>query len=257
MTDPLLDLHHKVALITGASGGLGGEIASCLSAAGAAVALAYHLNRSAAETLAETIEGSGGRAGVYGADITDPEAVAGLVKAIKTDFGGIDILVNNAGTFPVSALMETTVEDWDGVIASNLRATFLCTQATARLMIEKGQGGAIINIASIAASRPMDGLSHYSAAKAGVVALTRSSAAELGQHGIRVNAVSPGLIRRDGLEDDWPEGVAGWKAAAPLGRLGEAHDIANACLYLASGMAAWITGINLVVDGGNSAANAF
>jgi NAD(P)-dependent dehydrogenase (short-subunit alcohol dehydrogenase family) len=117
-------------------------------------------------------------------------------------------------------------------------------------MIEAGEGGSIVNISSIEGEVPMPGHAHYNAAKAGVAMHTRTAAAELGGHGIRVNAVAPGLIRREGLEDDWPEGVASWRSGCPLGRLGEPDDVADACLFLASAASRWITGTTIRVDGG-------
>lgn len=251
----LFDLSGKVAVVTGAGGGLGAAIARTLAEAGASVAVVYHTNQDGADGVVSDIEAKGGKALSIQADVTDPEAVEKLFNVVTSDLGPIGILANNAGTYPVTGLLDMSVEDWDGMIASNLRSTFLCTQAAAKRM--QNQGGAIVNIASIAATSSFDGHSHYSAAKAGVVAFTRASANELGGQNIRVNAVSPGLIHREGLEDDWPEGVARWRAKAPLVELGQADDIANACLYLASPASRWVSGINLVVDGGMSAAMLF
>jgi NAD(P)-dependent dehydrogenase (short-subunit alcohol dehydrogenase family) len=136
------------------------------------------------------------------------------------------------------------------VVDASLKSVFLCTQAAARLMVERGIQGAIVNIASIEAESPEPDHSHYDAAKAGVLMHTRSAAFELAPHGIRVNAVSPGLIWQPGIEESWPEGVARWQAAAPLQRMGFSEDVADACLFLASPAARWITGVNLRVDGG-------
>jgi NAD(P)-dependent dehydrogenase (short-subunit alcohol dehydrogenase family) len=141
-------------------------------------------------------------------------------------------------------------EEWDLVINSNLRSTFLCTQAAAKQMIAQGSGGAIVNIASIEGENPAPMHSHYSAAKGGVLIYTVAAAQELGAHAIRVNAVVPGLIWREGIEQAWPEGVARWQKAAPLKRLGLPSDVADACLFLTSQAARWITGASLRVDGG-------
>jgi NAD(P)-dependent dehydrogenase (short-subunit alcohol dehydrogenase family) len=165
-------------------------------------------------------------------------------------FGRVDVLVNNAGTYPLASVLEMTEDEWDAMIDSNLRSVFLGTQATARQMVKQGGGGAIVNIASIEAENPAPSHSHYNAAKAGVVMHTRAAAQELGRHGIRVSAVSPGLIWREGLDKDWPDGVQRYQKAVPLGRLGRDDDVADACLFLASPAARWITGANLVVDGG-------
>jgi NAD(P)-dependent dehydrogenase (short-subunit alcohol dehydrogenase family) len=143
-----------------------------------------------------------------------------------------------------------TTEEWDRVIDNNMRTTFLCTQAAAQQMIAQGHGGAIINIASIEGESPAPMHSHYNAAKGGILMHTAAAAQELGSHTIRVNAVSPGLIWRPGLDEDWPDGVSRYQKSAPLGRLGLPSDVADACLFLASPAARWITGINLRVDGG-------
>jgi len=245
----MFDLSSKAVVVTGGSGGIGRGIALRLAEAGAAVVVGYRTGRAAADSLVAEIEGDGGRARAVAADVTESVGADGLVAACVESFGGIDVLVNNAGAYPMASLLEMTEEAWDEMIAVNLRSTFLCTQAAARRMIDRG-GGSIINIASIEAENPAPMHAHYCAAKAGVVMLTEASAGEFGSHGIRVNTVSPGLIWREGIEEAWADGVERWKVAAPLGRLGTPADIANACLFLASDAAAWITGANLRVDGG-------
>jgi len=139
------------------------------------------------------------------------------------------------------------------VLDANLKSVHLCTQVAAARMIERGEGGAIVNIASIEGSDPASGHSHYATSKAGLLMLTRASALEYGRAGIRCNAISPGLIDRDGLAERWPEGVERWLDKAPLGRLGTAEDVAAAVLFLLGPDASWISGANLVVDGGMSA----
>lgn len=246
----LLDLSSKVALVTGAGSGIGRAIALRFAEAGAAVVVHYHSSAGGAEETVGRIENAGGHAVSLAADLIQSDAVAALAGRTIEHFGRLDILVNNAGVYPLDPLIDMRAEAWDTVIDANLRSVFLATQAAARRMIEQGQGGAMVNIATIEAENPAPLHSHYNAAKAGVVMLTRSAASELGPHGIRVNAVSPGLIWRPGIEEQWPDGVERWGRAAPLERLGRPEDVADACLFLASPAARWITGANLLVDGG-------
>jgi NAD(P)-dependent dehydrogenase (short-subunit alcohol dehydrogenase family) len=239
-----------VALVTGAGRGIGAAIARRLADAGAAVAVHYRSSADGAARVVESIAGSGGQAMKVMADVTRAAEVRELLAAVRGALGRLDILVNNAGAYPLSLLTEMSEAEWDAVIDANLKSVFLCTRAAARIMIEQGDGGAIVNIASIEGESPAPMHSHYTSAKAATLMHTRSSALELGQHGIRVNAVSPGLIWRRGLEEDWPEGVERWRATAPLGRLGMPEDVADACLFLVSPGASWITGAALTVDGG-------
>ncbi|HEY7833786.1 MAG TPA: SDR family NAD(P)-dependent oxidoreductase [Ktedonobacterales bacterium] len=246
----LLDLSGRVALVTGSGSGLGRGIAARFAEAGATVAVHYHTSAAGAEALVARIAAAGGRAVALQADLTRADEVARLVAAVGERCGRLDILVNNAGSYPAVGALEMTPEQWDDVIAANLRGTFLTAQAAARRMVAQGTGGAIVNITSIEAENPAPGHSHYNAAKAGVLQLTRALAAELGAHAIRVNAVAPGLIWAEGIEADWPDGVARWQRTAPLARLGRPEDVADACLFLASPAARWITGASLTVDGG-------
>ncbi len=245
------DFSQTTVVVTGAGAGLGRAIALRFAAAGSSVVVHCNRNRAGADETAAQIHDAGGAALVVQADLTSDDGAEALIAAAVERFGRVDVLVNNAGVYPVTPLMELTATEWRSVVAANLDSAFACTQAAARRMMAQGRG-AIVNIASIEGSTPARGHSHYNAAKAGVIMLTRSSALELGPSGIRVNCVSPGLIGREGLEDAWPEGVASWKQAAPLGRTGPPHEVADACLFLASSSAAWITGANLVVDGGAS-----
>jgi NAD(P)-dependent dehydrogenase (short-subunit alcohol dehydrogenase family) len=192
-----------------------------------------------------------------GADLRKADEVESLFRDTERELGPIDVLVNNAGSYPLHPLVDASAEDWKAVVETNLLSVHLATQAAARRMIASGTAGAIVNVASIEGLQPAPGHSHYVAAKSGVLAYTRSAALELGPHGIRVNAVSPGLVWREGIEEAWPEGVASFRARAPLGRLGRPEEVAEACLFLSSSRASFITGANLVVDGGVLAAPAF
>jgi NAD(P)-dependent dehydrogenase (short-subunit alcohol dehydrogenase family) len=253
----LLDFRGKVALVTGAGGGLGHGIAARFAEAGAAVVVHYRHRADEAAALVLKIASGGGRAIAAAGDLVREEDVARVMARTVEAFGRLDVLVNNAGTYPMAGILDMTAAEWDEVLASNLRTTFLCTQGAARQMASQPEGGAIVNITSIEAESPAPGHSHYNAAKAGVLMHTRAAAQELARHGIRVNAVAPGLISREGIEEAWPDGVARWKRTAPLVRLGTAEDVADACLFLASPGARWITGASLTVDGGVTTRSAF
>ncbi|MDJ0908952.1 MAG: SDR family NAD(P)-dependent oxidoreductase [Woeseiaceae bacterium] len=244
----LLDLSGRNVLVTGASGNLGQGIALRLKEAGASVVVHYHSDVASARWLAHQL----GDAPIAGADLSDESAVAGLFDKHR-----IDDVVNNAATQPVAALDDMTLEDWRAIHASNLDSVFLVTRNAATRWKTTGHAGAIVNIASIEAMDPAVGHAHYATTKAGLVMFTRAAALEFGGDGIRINAVSPGLIDRDGLEDDWPDGVERWRDRAPLGRLGTPNDVADAVLFLLSPAARWISGVNLVVDGGMSSQNKY
>ena len=242
-TGELLDLSGETALITGASGNIGGAIAERLAEAGAGVILHFHSNEAAAAEVARRLGG----AELVQADLTDSAAVEKMFAAISPT-----LVVNNAAAQPVSGLGDMSFEDWRAVLAANLDSTFLVTQQAALAWIAAGVSGAIVNIGSIEGQDPAVGHSHYATSKAGVAMLTRAAALEFGSASIRVNCVSPGLIDREGLARDWPDGVARWHDRVPLGRIGSAIDVADAVLFLLSNAARWISGANLVVDGGMS-----
>lgn len=246
----LLDFSGRAVIVTGAGAGIGAGIAIRFAEAGADVVIGCRRNVAGAEDVAARIAKRGRRAVVHQSDLCSAEQAARLTARCVEAFGRLDVLINNAGVYPLDALTEMSEQSWRAVIDVNLTSTHLMTQASARRMIAQASGGAIVNIASIEAENPAPMHAHYNAAKAGVVMHTKAAAAELGRHGIRVNCVSPGLIDREGLQDAWPDGVSRYLASAPLGRLGRADDVADACLFLASPASRWITGANLVVDGG-------
>jgi NAD(P)-dependent dehydrogenase (short-subunit alcohol dehydrogenase family) len=249
----LLDLSDRSVIVTGASGGIGAGIARRIAEAGATVICHYASRQQAAETLAAEIVSGGGKAISVQADLADPAGATRLIEAAAAT-GPLCGLVNNAGLQPVISLPDLTERDWATIMAVNVKGPFLATQAFARHVRESGRReGAVVNIASIEAHQPAPGHVHYAASKAALLMFTRGAALELGPSGIRVNAVSPGLIAREGIEAVWPEGVARWCAAAPLSRLGEPEDVADAVLFLLSDAARWISGADLVADGGVSA----
>lgn len=252
-----LELSGKTAIVTGASRGIGSAIASRFAAAGASIVVHYRTSEGEARELAARLVEKGTRVAAIRADLTDPAEVERLFEDAANEIGEADVLVNNAGSYPVARLVEASPEEWKSVVETNLVAVHLATRIAARRLIARGAEGAVVNVASIEALQPAPAHSHYAAAKSGVLAYTRSAALELGRHGIRVNAVSPGLIWREGIEQAWPEGVASFRARAPLGRLGRPEEVAEACLFLASPRSSFITGANLLVDGGILAAPAF
>lgn len=246
----LFDFSGRVVLVTGGGSGIGAGISLRFAQAGASVVVNFLTSESGALRIVAEVEGMGGQAIAAWADVSQAADVNRLIDSILTSFNRIDVLINNAGIFPLSTLLDMTEEHWDQVVDASLRSTFLCTQAVANQMVKQGEGGVIVNITSIEAENPAPMHAHYNAAKGGVHMFTKSVANELGPLGIRVNAVAPGLIWKEGIEQEWPDGVERWLESAPLGRLGMPDDVADACLFLASPAARWITGASLLIDGG-------
>jgi 3-oxoacyl-[acyl-carrier protein] reductase len=238
------DLHDRVALVTGASRGIGAGIALALAEAGAAVALNYRERAAEAESVADAIRQRGGRAMTVGADVSQGEAVAGMIARIAAGLGAIDVLVNNAGIGLVRTIDDLTEAAFDLTIAVNLKSAFLCTQAVLPAMRAR-KWGRIVNISSGAARGPGAVGLHYNASKAGMEGLTRGYAARLVKEGITVNAVAPTLI-----ETDMMRGREDLVARIPLGRLGRPDEVAQAVLMVAGN--AYMTGQTVQVNGGTN-----
>jgi len=237
----------QVALVTGASRGIGRAIALELARAGATVVVNYASSGEAAEAVVATITAAGGRAWSIRADVAEEEQVEAMVKAVLEREGRLDVLVNNAGITRDGLLMRMKTADWRQVLDLNLTGVFLCTRAVSRSML-KARSGRIINITSVVALMGNPGQANYSAAKAGVLGLTRSTAAEFASRGVTVNAVAPGFIATEMTRDLDQERVL---AAIPLGRMGEPEEVAGAVRFLAMApAAAYMTGQVLQVDGG-------
>ncbi|MDR3589657.1 MAG: 3-oxoacyl-[acyl-carrier-protein] reductase [Negativicutes bacterium] len=242
-------LGGKVAVVTGASRGIGRAAAVGLAKAGAKVVVNFAGNQTAANETLAIIKSTGGEAIAVQADVADVAAVDALVKTTLDTFGRIDILVNNAGITRDNLLMRMKEAEWDSVINTNLKGVFNCTKAVSRIMM-KQKGGKIINMTSVVGVMGNAGQANYAAAKAGVIGFTKSIAKELASRSITVNAIAPGFITTDmtaGLTEQVKKDLAG---AIPLSRLGTPEDVAAAVLFLASDAADYITGQTLNVDGG-------
>lgn len=241
----------KVAVVTGGSRGIGRSIALRLAEEGARVVVNYRTTESEAQAVAAQIAAGGGQAIAVQADVRDVEQAQALVDAAKEAFGRVDILVNNAGTTRDTLLMRMSEADWDLVIDTNLKGSFNCIKAVSRQMMRQ-RYGRIVNISSVAGLSGNPGQANYASAKAGLIGLTKTVAKELGSRGITCNAVAPGFVYTD-LTASLPGDLVQQAIdRTPLGRVGEAEDMAAAVAFLASDDAAFVTGQVLAVDGGLS-----
>lgn len=256
----LLGLSEQTAVITGGSRGIGFGIAYRLAEAGASVVIASLKAEEAEKAVAE-LTAKGWKAKFVHTDVSKEENVKNMVNFAVESFGSLDIMVNNAGIFPSVPVSEMTAEDFEKVIAVNLEGVFLCTKYASEQMIKQGKGGKIINVTSIDAIHPSSiGLAHYDASKHGAWGFTKNSALELAPHKIWVNAIAPGAIQTPGVEElqknttgqtvDMKKVLDAFTARVPMRRMGEPDDIGKVALFLASDLASYMTGEQVVVDGG-------
>lgn len=242
-------LENKTALITGATRGIGKGIAIAFAKNGANVAFTYNASINAAKELENELESYGIKAKSYQSNAAKFDEAQELASEVLKEFGSIDILINNAGITKDNLLMRISEEDFDQVIEVNLKSVFNLTKAVIRPMM-KQKAGSIINMSSVVGLKGNAGQTNYAASKAGILGFTKSVALELGSRNIRCNTVAPGFIETEMTEKLNEDVVQGWRNAIPLKRGGTPEDVANACVFLASDMSAYITGQTLNVDGG-------
>lgn len=250
------EFEGRSVVVTGGSQGIGAATAMAFADKGANVVVHFRSNSDLADAVVRQITECGGNAISQSASLDQEHEVEALFGKVLSTFGSVDVLINNAGNYPNAPLLEMSLEQWQRMYTDNVDTTFLCTRVAAVAM-KKAAGGNIINVASISALHPGPEHSHYNSAKAAVVMFTQSAAQELGPHNIRVNAVAPGVVHRDDLEEQWPDGVKRFLDAAPLSCLVMPGDVANACVFLASDDAARITGVTLPVDSGVTSAKIY
>lgn len=242
-------LEGKVAIITGASRGIGSGIAKVFAENGANVAFTYSSSVESAMALENELSSLGIKAKGYKSNAADFNEAQKLIDDVMAEFGTIDVLINNAGITKDNLLMRMSEEDFDKVIEINLKSVFNMTKAVQKVML-KNRKGSIVNMSSVVGVKGNAGQANYAASKAGMIGFTKSIALELGSRNIRCNAIAPGFIETEMTAKLNDEVVQGWRDSIPLKRGGTPEDVANACLYLASDLSAYVTGQVLNVDGG-------
>ncbi|MFD2599533.1 3-oxoacyl-[acyl-carrier-protein] reductase [Sphingobacterium corticis] len=242
-------LAGKTALITGASKGIGRKIAEVFAQHGANVAFTYLSSVEKGQALESELQAFGTQVKGYRSDASKFDEAEKLIETIVADFGTVDIVVNNAGITKDGLLMRMTEENWDDVININLKSIFNVTKAASKVMM-KARKGSIINMSSVVGIQGNAGQANYAASKSGIIGFSKSVAKELASRNIRTNVIAPGFIRTEMTDVLDPKVVAGWEAGIPMKRGGEAEEVANACLFLASDLASYVNGQVLAVDGG-------
>lgn len=247
----LTSIKNKSVIVTGGSKGIGKGIASVFAKQGAKVMIAARGEEAAKQTV-EEITANGGTADYYLCDVSNWQQVQALVAYTEDSFGSVDILCANAGTFPQKKIVDLTPEDWDNIMSANLKSTFLCVKACIPQFEKQGKGRVVVTSSITGPITGYPGWSHYGATKAGQLGFMKTAAMELARYNTTINAVMPGNIYTEGLADLGEEYLNSMAAAIPLKRLGAVEDIANAALFFAADEAAYITGQQIVVDGGQT-----
>ena len=254
----MFQLHGTRAIVTGSGRGIGRAVALALARAGADVAVNYRMNKEAASQVAREVESFGGKALLFQADVSFPDQACDLIRTVVEAWGGVDVLVNNVGLQSRASLEATDDALWGKVLASNLTAPFICAREAARHMVHQGHGR-IVNMTSLVGEHVTPGYVAFTAAKGGANLLTKALAVELGPKGITVNAVAPGSIETEPMQEVLgdPDYRRYLLARTPMSRIGQPEDVAAAVLFFCSEEARWITGQTLVVDGGLRASSGY